>query len=219
MSSARSALGMPRVSGAFSCSSAAPILDSPGTGAFLDRSPRAPVPCQVANSSWVFLVLAGEHVGDVGDLAQRGGVDAVGGVHVTERVDDRTMPRIAKHCSSNAPLSCYEMEVDRSLVPIPSSYHRHRNVRAWLLKQHHPVPGIRSLPPESFMPIGHAGKATVLLLEKRRPKDEQEHVLVADVQAVCDDRFGRPTREKQLPQLIELINRFQEGGNSNLQYE
>ena len=92
------------------------------------------------------------------------------------------------------------------------------STRAWLLK-HTTVRAIISLPPESFMPIGHAGKATVLLLEKRRPKDEQEHVLVADVQAVGYDRFGRPTRENDLPQLIELINRFQEGGNSNLQYD
>ena len=41
------------MSGAFSCSSAVPILDSPGTGAFFDRR-RVAVPCQVASSSWVF---------------------------------------------------------------------------------------------------------------------------------------------------------------------
>jgi type I restriction enzyme M protein len=89
-------------------------------------------------------------------------------------------------------------------------------IRAWLLR-HTTMRIIISLPPESFMPVGHAGKATVLLLEKRRPKDAQEQILVADVQAVGYDRFGRPTRENDLPQLVELINKFQEGAHFTLQ--
>jgi restriction endonuclease S subunit len=69
------------------------------------------------------------------------------------------------------------------------------------------------------MPVGHAGKATALLLEKRLPRGEHEQVLVADVQSVGYDRFGRSTRENDLPQLVELINKFQEGALSDLQYD
>jgi type I restriction enzyme M protein len=86
------------------------------------------------------------------------------------------------------------------------------DAREWLLGNATPK-AIISLPPEAFMPAGHSGKASVLVLEKRRPYDSFEPVLVADIRAVGYDRFGEPTRENDLPRLLEVVRQFRDEGH------
>jgi type I restriction enzyme M protein len=90
----------------------------------------------------------------------------------------------------------------------------YRRAREWLL--HRVVlRAIISLPPEAFAPVGHSGKATILLLENERPSLKgEESVLVADVQTVGYDRFGRPTEGNDLPELLEVIRHFHTMGHA-----
>jgi type I restriction enzyme M protein len=81
--------------------------------------------------------------------------------------------------------------------------------RSWML-QHATLRAIISLPPESFMPVGHSGKASILIIEKRRAQNSDE-ILVVDLQAIGYDRFGKPTRENDVPEVLELLNKFNRG--------
>ncbi len=84
--------------------------------------------------------------------------------------------------------------------------------REWIIRNA-TIKAIISLPPEAFIPAGHSGKASILILEKRRPINGREPVFVADVQSVGYDRFGEPTRENDLPHLIEAIQDFRRRGD------
>jgi type I restriction enzyme M protein len=97
--------------------------------------------------------------------------------------------------------------VPDTLLSSPSLLH----AREWIL-HNTTLRAIISLPPEAFMPAGHSGKASILVLEKRRPVSDREHVFVADIQSVGYDRFGEPTRENDLPHLIEAVQNFRNEG-------
>jgi type I restriction enzyme M protein len=86
---------------------------------------------------------------------------------------------------------------------------RYERGRAWLL-EHATLRAIISLPPEAFMPVGHAGKASLLLIDNKSTEADDE-ILVVDVQNVGYDRFGHSTRENQLPEVTKLMSRFNEG--------
>ncbi len=83
-------------------------------------------------------------------------------------------------------------------------------VRRWLL-EHACLKSLASLPPETFAPVGHSGKATVLLLEKM-PCSVGRKILVVDIHAVGYDRFGRNVRENDLPDLFPIIRAFHRTG-------
>ena len=88
-------------------------------------------------------------------------------------------------------------------------------VRDWMLQQT-TLRAIISLPPESFMPVGHSGKASILIIEKRRAENGDE-VLVIDLQATGYDRLGKPTRENDVPQVLELLAKFNRGAPLGIQ--
>jgi type I restriction enzyme M protein len=84
-------------------------------------------------------------------------------------------------------------------------------IRSWLLKNT-TNRAIISLPPETFAIAGHSGKASILLLEKRSPSSDQEMVLIVDVKNIGYDRLGQPTRENDIPELLDIVHQFQETG-------
>lgn len=92
--------------------------------------------------------------------------------------------------------------------------------RKWLL-QNTVVKAIVGLPADTFAPLGHSGRASILLLEKTRDRNDQAPVLIADVRHVGYDRSGQTTRENDIPDLIEVFVQFQESGiiNSRLENE
>lgn len=103
----------------------------------------------------------------------------------------------------------------RLALLVPDSFlsaPRYLRAREWVL--HNTLPrAIISLPVETFIPVGHSGKATILLLENETPSlKAEEPVLIADVQAVGYDRFGRPTGENDLPELLEMVRHFRTTG-------
>lgn len=109
----------------------------------------------------------------------------------------------------------------RLVILVPDSFLSSKNLtyaRTWLLG-HTTNRAIISLPPETFAIAGHKGKASILLLEKRHPVSDQEPVLVVDIKNIGYDRFGKPTRENDLPQLIDTVKRFQETGEVHRQLE
>jgi type I restriction enzyme M protein len=81
--------------------------------------------------------------------------------------------------------------------------------RAWLLR-HTTLNAIVSLPPESFMPLGHSGKASILIVEKGNTSNRSE-ALIVDLQAVGYDRLGRPTRDNDLSEVLRLVSKFKRG--------
>lgn len=82
--------------------------------------------------------------------------------------------------------------------------------RDWMLKQT-ALRAIISLPPESFIPVGHSGKASILIIEKRRTEHSEEEVLIVDLQAIGYDRLGKPTRENDVSEVLELLSKFNRG--------
>lgn len=89
----------------------------------------------------------------------------------------------------------------------------YQTARSWILHRTHPR-AIISLPPETFNPIGHSGKATILLLEKEPTESKfGDQVIIADVQSVGYDRFGHPIGKNDLPDLIEVLDAYRATGN------
>jgi type I restriction enzyme M protein len=82
-------------------------------------------------------------------------------------------------------------------------------VRRWLLA-HTVVRAVVSLPPEAFGPVGHTGKASILLLQKRDVISESslEQAFVADITSVGYDRFGKPIPTNHLPAVMQLYEEF-----------
>lgn len=89
-----------------------------------------------------------------------------------------------------------------------STYSRTRN---WIL-QHTRPRAIISLPPDAFAPVGHAGKASLLLLSKEEVTSENANVYIADIQAIEHDRSGHSTAQSDLAFLIRSIHAFFETG-------
>jgi len=89
----------------------------------------------------------------------------------------------------------------------------YKNVRSWILHRTR-LRAIISLPPETFNPIGHSGKATILLLEKESTEPKLgDQVFIADVQSVGYDRFGHSIGKNDLPDLIEALDTYRTTGN------
>lgn len=92
-----------------------------------------------------------------------------------------------------------------SILSSPS----YRGARDWLLRNAQ-LRAIISFPPETFAPIGHSGKASVLMLRKQSTlAGGNSSVFVADVRSVGHDRFGKPTTENELPQVVEAFRTFE----------
>ncbi len=89
----------------------------------------------------------------------------------------------------------------------------YQNVRSWILHRTRPR-AIISLPPETFNPLDHSGKATILLLEKEPTESKfGDRVIIADVQSVGYDRFGHSIGKNDLPDLIEALDAYRTSGN------
>ena len=87
----------------------------------------------------------------------------------------------------------------------------YRYFREWLL-QHVAVHMIISLPVETFRPVGHSGKASLLLLEKLPGRSSNQVVLVADVRSIGYDRSGDSIATNDLPTLLEVIRTYRDEG-------
>jgi type I restriction enzyme M protein len=88
----------------------------------------------------------------------------------------------------------------------------YQNVRSRILNRTR-LRAIISLPPETFNPIGHSGKATILLLEKEPTESKfGDQVIIADIQSVGYDRFGHPIGKNDLPDLIEALDAYRTTG-------
>jgi type I restriction enzyme M protein len=87
----------------------------------------------------------------------------------------------------------------------------HLPARRWLV-DNTVFRAIISLPPEAFAPVGHAGKASILLLEKNSKTAGDERIFVADVTSVGYDRFGNPVPENDLPGVTAAYVRFRDTG-------
>ena len=87
----------------------------------------------------------------------------------------------------------------------------YRYFREWLL-QHVAVHMIISLPVETFRPVGHSGKASLLLLEKLPGRSSNQVVLVADVRSIGYDRSEDSIATNDLPTLLEVIRTYRDEG-------
>ena len=101
--------------------------------------------------------------------------------------------------------------VPDSLLYLPS----YLRFRSWLLNKTTPK-AIVSLPVETFAPVGHSGKSTILLLRKGSSDIHvEDDVLVAEVQSVGYDKFGELTGENGIFDLMVASKNFLETGRVN----
>jgi type I restriction enzyme M protein len=84
-------------------------------------------------------------------------------------------------------------------------------IRNWILENTRPR-AIISLPPEAFAPVGHAGKASILLLSKEMIDKSDEAILMADIQSIGYDKSGRITSQNDLAALTRAVSTFFETG-------
>jgi type I restriction enzyme M protein len=102
--------------------------------------------------------------------------------------------------------------VPDSLLSSPAYVH----TRTWLLEKTVPR-AIISLPTGAFAPVGHSGKATLLLLEKDASRDKvNEPVLIADVKSIGYDKSGKAIDPSDLPDLLATAKTFFQTGKADI---
>jgi type I restriction enzyme M protein len=102
--------------------------------------------------------------------------------------------------------------VPDSLLSSPSYLH----VRSWILDKTVPR-AIISLPIGTFAPVGHSGKASILLLEDGSSRDKaNDTALIADVKFIGYDKSGKAVDQNDVPDLLAAVKTFFQTGQASI---